>query len=219
VNFSPADWTMQQTSPEPNTIDFTQEADLVAPQLLGAVLIRGSVAVEITEVEAYLGQRDEASHAYKGPTPRCATMFGPPLRLYVYASYGIHRAGNIVCAPSGVASGVLLRAGRVISGYETVRARRGEKPEDAALARGPGNIGQALGFDLTLNGAEILPRATREHVEASPDSLQLVMRDHVPTTVAGRRIGISKNIEAPLRFWIPNDRTVTSPRRPPASAR
>ena len=108
---------------------FSHPADIVAPYVLESTLRRGPVALMITEVEAYLGEADPASHASRGPTPRCVTMFGPPLHLYVYASYGIHRAGNVVCCPEGVASGLLLRAGRVIDGYDVVRSRRGNRPE------------------------------------------------------------------------------------------
>lgn len=122
---------------------FSHPADIVAPYVLGSTLRRGPVTLMITEVEAYLGKTDPASHASRGLTPRCATMFGPPLHLYVYASYGIHRAGNVVCCPEGVASGLLLRAGRVIDGYDVVRSRRGDRPEDDGLARGPGNVGSS----------------------------------------------------------------------------
>lgn len=188
-------------------IDFTDTADVVAPQLLGAVIHRGDVAIRLTEVEAYLGTGDPASHSYKGPTPRCATMFGPPSRLYVYASYGIHRAGNLVCSPEGIGSGVLLRAGEVLSGWDEVRSRRGERAEDAGLARGPGNLGSALGLSLEDDGAplgQFGPGRSAEFLLEPP-------RRRVES-VRGRRIGISRNVDAPLRFWIPGDPTVSSPR-------
>lgn len=188
-------------------IDFSQPADVVAPQLLGAVIRRGPVALRLTEVEAYLGTADPASHAYKGPSPRCRTMFGPPAHLYVYASYGIHRAGNLVCSPEGTAGGVLMRAGEVVDGHDVVRARRGERPEDAGLARGPGNVGACLGLSLEDDGAAL---------SLAPDARSPEFAVHAPTHrvewVRGRRIGITKNAEAPLRFWIPGDPTVTSPR-------
>lgn len=234
-------------------IDFDQPADVVAPQLLGGILRLGEVAIRITEVEAYLGESDPASHAFKGPTPRCATMFGPSSHLYVYASYGIHRAGNLVCSPDGHAGGVLLRGGEVIDGQKVARQRRGPKALDAALARGPGNLGQAMGFDLELNGAEVRQGMARD-VEASgfdssappvTDSSKASATDSskASTTdspeppaspaarvspilyfqraaapvdfVAGKRIGISKNVDAPLRFWIPGDPTVSTPRGRP----
>lgn len=224
-------------------IDFDASADIVAPQLLGGILRLGDVAIRITEVEAYLGESDPASHAYKGPTPRCATMFGPSSRLYVYASYGIHRAGNLVCQPDGIAGGVLLRGGEVVDGYEVARLRRGPRASDVALARGPGNLGQAMGFDLELNGAEIRQGRAPEKVSAfgsseapaSPDGpaspdlpvqpnpsvvvdppILYFQRAPEPVSfVAGKRIGISKNVDAPLRFWIPGDPTVSSPRGRP----
>ena len=209
---------------------FAYPADIVAPYVLGATLRRGPVALEITEVEAYLGEADSASHAYRGPTPRCATMFGPPLHLYVYASYGIHRAGNTVCAPDGVASGLLLRAGRVVDGYDVVRARRGDRAERAGLARGPGNVGASLGFDLHLDGAPIIVEHDDGGVIGSGgagdagsgevSALRLsrdLPDDQCVEYVTGPRIGISKNTGALLRFWIPGESSVTSPRGRPRS--
>lgn len=189
-------------------IDFNQPPEVVAPQLLGAVLNhtteQGTVSVMLTEVEAYPGEGDTASHTFNGPTPRCQTMFGPPAHLYVYASYGIHRAANLVCRPEGRGAGVLLRAGRIVGGRDLARARRGDKPEEAGLARGPGNLGAALGFDLQHNGLVL-----------GSEQLSLAERTEPVKWVAGPRIGISKNKDVPLRFWIPDDRTVTSPRRAP----
>lgn len=91
-------------------INFDDPADVVAPQLLGATLTHAGVTMRITEVEAYLGTGDPAAHTARGITPRNAAMFGPGGHMYVYLSYGIHRAGNIVCAPEGTGQGCLLRA-------------------------------------------------------------------------------------------------------------
>lgn len=223
------------------SLDLTASPEMVAPQLLGAVLRRSgvdSVAVVLTEVEAYPGVGDPASHTFNGRTPRCATMFGPPGHLYVYASYGIHRAGNIVCRESGIGAGVLMRAGRVIDGLEVARRRRTRvkngmevTPPDEALARGPGNLGAVLGLDLDLDGAPIsvvdgdggstdaATPGTAPDMPDAPDVADAEFTLTLPSTpvevVSGPRIGISKNREAALRFWIPDDRTVTSPRRRP----
>ncbi len=100
----------------------------VAPELLGCVLehetAAGLVAVELTEVEAYAGQADPASHAYRGMTRRNAVMFGPPGHAYVYFTYGMHFCVNLVCLGEGTVSAVLLRAGAVIEGEDLARARR-----------------------------------------------------------------------------------------------
>lgn len=206
-------------------IDFDAPADHVAPLLLGGILRFGEVAIRLTEVEAYLGEDDPASHACKGLTPRCATMFGPSSHLYVYASYGIHRAGNLVCQPDGVASGVLLRGGEIVAGYDVARRRRGPKATDAALARGPGNLGQAMGFDLELNGAEVrqgkqlnagdLAAAGAGAELSGPPVLHFQRAAEPVEYVVGKRIGITKNADAPLRFWIPGDPTVSTPRSRP----
>lgn len=205
-------------------IDFSGSPEDVAPQLLGATLRRrtseGTVAVVLTEVEAYPGVDDPASHTYRGMTPRCATMFGPPGHLYVYASYGIHRAGNLVCREAGVGAGVLMRAGRVVEGVDLVRRRRGNRPTEDGLARGPGNLGATLGLDLDLNGVTVTQVSEAEGADRRSDradraGFTLTPPSSPVETVAGPRIGISKNVEAPLRFWIPGDRTVTTPRSRP----
>jgi DNA-3-methyladenine glycosylase len=107
---------------------FARTSVEVAPDLLGCVLehetAEGLVAVELTEVEAYAGKADPASHAYRGKTARNAVMFGPPGHAYVYFTYGMHFCVNLVCVDPGTASAVLLRAGRVIEGEELARARR-----------------------------------------------------------------------------------------------
>ena len=109
----------------------------VAPDLLGCHVSHAGVTVRLTEVEAYDGERDPGSHAYRGLTPRTRVMFGPPGGLYVYFSYGMHYCCNLVCGEEGRASAVLLRAGEVVEGLDLARSRRGRAP-DRGLARGPG---------------------------------------------------------------------------------
>jgi len=114
---------------------FARPSVQVAPDLLGCVLehetAEGLVAVELTEVEAYAGQSDPASHAYRGRTARNAVMFGPPGHAYVYFTYGMHFCVNLVCQDADNASAVLLRAGRVIEGEELARARRARRTHKA----------------------------------------------------------------------------------------
>lgn len=183
-------------------IDFNRSADLVAPQLLGATISHAGVTIRITEVEAYLGSTDAASHTANGMTRRNLAMFGPPARLYVYQSYGIHLAGNIVCAPEGNGQGCLLRAGEVIDGLPLALERRGKVPF-YKLAQGPGNFGAALGLHLDLNSESIFG-----------PNLGFSPRTEVPEITTGRRIGITKNVDAKLRFWVPNHPTVSRRRSP-----
>ncbi len=138
---------------------FARPSVLVAPDLLGCVLEHetadGLVAVELTEVEAYAGQTDPASHAYRGKTARNAVMFGPPGHAYVYFTYGMHFCVNLVCLGDNSASAVLLRAGAIIEGEELARARRsGRNPRG-----NPGHPHADLGK----------PRADLGHPEA-PDA-------------------------------------------------
>lgn len=174
----------------------------VAPRLLGAVLRHGGVAVRLTEVEAYGGPRDPGSHAFRGPTARNRTMFGPPGRLYVYLSYGMHHCVNLVTGPDGEAGAVLLRAGEVVEGLETARSRRGGG-SDRDLARGPGRLGQALGLSRDDDGA---PAQLRRG--SSPER-----------TSAGPRVGLSRAADVPWRFWITGDRFVSAYTRSPRAPR
>ena len=206
---------------------FARPSQQVAPDLLGCVLESGLpdglVAVALTEVEAYAGQADPASHAYRGPTRRNAVMFGEPGHAYVYFTYGMHFCVNLVCLPEGTASAVLLRAGAVVTGVDLARRRRaatrsaGTGPADRDLARGPARLCQALGIDRALDGADACdPRSVlriRRGSRAAP-----------PGTISrGPRVGISRAADEPWRFWVAGDPTVSAyrayvPRRPNASA-
>ncbi|WP_150460570.1 DNA-3-methyladenine glycosylase [Nesterenkonia ebinurensis] len=140
-----------------------------APHLLGCVLsvttARGTVAVRLTEVEAYgdVGE-DPGSHAFRGQTARNATMFGPPRRAYIYRSYGIHFCLNLV-AGAGVAGGILLRAGEVLSGRDLAVQRRGGRDTGAKLLSGPGRLGQGLGITLPMDGTPL--EITRQDDDAT----------------------------------------------------
>jgi DNA-3-methyladenine glycosylase len=146
---------------------FARDAVAVAPELLGCVLENctdaGTVAVRLTEVEAYHGAMDPGSHAYRGRTPRNAVMFGDPGHLYVYFTYGMHYCMNLVCAPAGTASAVLLRAGEVVRGAELATSRRlGAGARD--LARGPARLAVALGVGRPLGPSGGRGRGSRDSV-------------------------------------------------------
>jgi DNA-3-methyladenine glycosylase len=174
----------------------------VAPSLLGCVLWSGEVAVRLTEVEAYQGFSDPASHAYRGQTPRNAVMFGPAGYAYVYFTYGMHFCVNLVCMPVGVPSAVLLRAGEIVAGVPVARSRRGPAVSDRDLARGPARLCQALGIDRSLNGASVLDPAGPLRLESPAAPAAAPVR-------SGPRVGIREAAEIPWRFWLDGDPTVS----------
>lgn len=186
-------------------------ASEVAPDLLGWTLSHttdeGTVTVVLTEVEAYLGEDDPASHAYRGPTARNVVMFGTSGHLYTYLSYGMHWCCNVVTGRDGHASAVLLRAGRVSEGVELARQRRGQRVQDRALARGPGCLGQALGLHREHNGVDLLTSRTlilRPGEPVAPDRI-----------LSGHRVGVRLAHDVPWRFWIDGDPTVSAYKRSP----
>jgi DNA-3-methyladenine glycosylase len=169
----------------------------VAPRLLGAILRHGGVAVRLTEVEAYDGANDPGSHAYRGPTRRNQVMFGPAGHLYVYFTYGMHHCANIVCGSEGTASAVLMRAGEVVEGIDTARARRGNHA-DRDLARGPARLCSALGLDLTHNGLDLSTGALTLGPSIGPERIS-----------TGPRVGLRHAVDLPWRFWLTDDPTVS----------
>ncbi len=174
----------------------------VARDLLGCVLRSGPVRLRLTEVEAYDGANDPASHAFRGQTARNSVMFGPPGHAYVYFTYGMHFCMNVVCGPVGTASAVLLRAGEVVTGHDVVVARRpAAKPRD--LARGPARLCVALGIDRARNGTDL----TDVRSALRLDGAAKVADDQVMT---GPRVGVSSAADRPWRFWIAGEPTVST---------
>lgn len=141
----------------------------------------------LCEVEAYAGEEDPASHAYRGQTPRNEVMFGPAGHLYVYRSYGIHWCMNVVVGAAGQPRAVLLRGAEIVEGHDSVVERRGRSDH---LADGPGKLTQALGVTGDLDGHDV-----------SQHPLRIDRRVKVPTSIeATPRIGISKATTRPWRF-------------------
>ncbi len=182
----------------------------LAPALLGARLVSTvggePVAVRLTELEAYMGEGDPGSHAFRGRTNRTAVMFGPAGHLYVYFTYGMHWCANIVCGPQGSASAVLVRAGAVVQGLDAARSRRPSARRDADLARGPARLASALGIDGTLDGADL----------CTPESAVWLEPPAAPASGirTGPRVGVSgaggSGETFPWRFWLDGDPTVSA---------
>ena len=195
--------------------DFLKKpSDVAAPLLLGCTLTRTitlngekhKLVARIVETEAY-DQDDPASHAFGGPSERNAAMFGPAGHLYVYVSYGMHHCCNVVCGPEGFGSGCLVRAVEPLEGVEVMRelretGRTGKAKAGRArkhplklrdLTNGPGKVCAALGIDKALYGHDL-----------TAEALVLDFAPLLPGETIGRspRVGISKNVDAPKRFFI-----------------
>jgi DNA-3-methyladenine glycosylase len=202
----------------------------VAPELLGLVLAHrsdeGTVAGVITEVEAYTGSTDPASHAWRGRTARNGVMFGPPGHAYVYFTYGMYFCVNLVTFTPDDASAVLLRAARVTVGAELAGRRRAaarRRPRGAAgdaseagpvipvreLARGPGLLCLALGIDRTLDGADVCTDDSPLRVLAPAGWVPFP----AAAIAAGPRVGVSQAADRPWRFWLAGDPSVSAYRR------
>ncbi|MFI6289812.1 DNA-3-methyladenine glycosylase [Streptomyces sp. NPDC051018] len=180
----------------------------VAPQLLGRTLVRrtddGPIELRITEVEAYAGELDPGSHAFRGRTPRNDVMFGPPGHAYVYFTYGMWHCLNLVCGPEGRASGVLLRAGEIRVGAELARKRRVSARYDRELAKGPARLATALAVDRDLNGTDVCAK--------TPSPLTLLHGTPTPSDQVrnGPRTGVGGDgAHHPWRYWIDGDPTVS----------
>lgn len=168
------------------------EPERAAPKLLGSHLVSDiagkQVRLRITEVEAYKGSDDPASHAYRGRTERNDSMFRAPGTLYVYRSYGIHNCANTAAGPEGVGWGILMRGGEVVDGEGVVRIRRGRRDN---LTNGPGKLCQALGIDLSHDGTNLLDPASDIRLEPGP------LTEYVMATP---RVGISRARDRAWRF-------------------
>ena len=210
--------------------DFLENpSDVAAPLLLGCTLTRTitlngekhKLVARIVETEAY-DQDDPASHAFGGPSERNAAMFGPAGHLYVYVSYGMHHCCNVVCGPEGFGSGCLVRAVEPLEGVEVMRELReagragkahtghaGKEQAERArkhplklrdLTNGPGKVCAALGIDKGLYGHDL-----------TVEPLMLGFAPLLPGETIGNspRVGISKNIDAPKRFFIEGNEFVS----------
>ena len=176
----------------------------VAPDLLNKVLVAPGVAGRIVEVEAYRGSDDPGSHAFRGPTPRTAVMFGPAGHLYVYFTYGMHWCANVVTDATGTPGAVLLRAITPMRGIELMRARRLAARRDVDLANGPAKAAQAFGLGQRHDGADLvrgeLGVSIRDDDTAPPVSPAI-----------GPRVGLSQGQDLPWRFAVPGVAEVSRP--------
>jgi DNA-3-methyladenine glycosylase len=191
---------------------FRRSSVIVARELIGCYLARElkngtRLIVRIVETEAYMGDgSDPASHAHNGETPRNRVMFGPPGHIYVYRSYGIHNCVNVVCGEKPPAA-VLLRAAEPVESEAIMRKHRGLSKDapSSSILRGPGNLCKALGITLDDNGASLL---------SGPFSLHAPRKSGTAFEVGvSSRIGISKAVDHPYRFFIMDNAHVSGTRK------
>jgi DNA-3-methyladenine glycosylase len=208
VSVAGSDQPSRQLTRDELAIDPVDAAKL----LLGCVLEAGEVQVRLTEVEAYRGGDDPASHCYRGRTPRNEVMFGPAGHLYVYFVYGMHFCANVVTLTDGVPGAVLLRAGEVVAGIGLARSRRPTARGDAELAKGPARLTGVLGLERGHNGIDL----------TGPSSpVRLLAGDPVPPTRirTGPRVGVAVAMDVPWRFWVDGSPAVSTYRRGGKAAR
>ena len=183
---------------------YARDALVVARDLVGCILVHrapdGLSALRLVETEAYRGSQDPGSHGYRGPTPRTRTMFGPPGRLYVYFTYGMHWCANVVCAREGVSEAVLLRAGEPVAGIDLIRSRRPGIADDRLLAAGPARLTQALGIGAQHDGATLLRGGALWCAEDDETA-----RFRVAEVAQTMRIGLAagRGDDLPWRFVVP----------------
>ena len=183
---------------------YARDSRVVAKALLNKVLVRDDGrAARIVEVEAYRGELDPGSHAFRGMTPRNATMFGPAGSLYVYFTYGMHWCANAVCGDDGEGTAVLLRAGAPLDGIELMQAARGPAARRKVdLCSGPAKLCQAFGIDRAFDGADLV---------TGDRGLRIVDDGVRPPRTPGvsTRVGLSAGREHPWRWWVPGDPNVS----------
>lgn len=181
-----------------------------ARAVLGGTLTVGTVRARIVEVEAYGGDPagpwpDPASHSYRGRSLRNSVMFGEAGHLYVYRSYGMHFCANVSYGPDGVAGGVLLRAAEIVEGDELVVSRRPAIRRPADAARGPGNLGSAMGLTLDHNGFDLFGVDPGMHLTLGEDT----------EFCSGPRVGVALAADRPWRLWLDGSAAVSAYRRSP----
>jgi DNA-3-methyladenine glycosylase len=182
---------------------YARDPRIVAPELLNKVLVRGERSARLVEVEAYCGEIDPGSHAFRGRTNRNATMFGPAGGLYVYFTYGMHWCANAVCGDLDEGVAVLLRAAAPLTGLEEMRRGRGPVAKrDRDLCSGPAKLCQAFGLDRTHDGADLV---TGDH------GLVIIDDGVPPPRRPGNsvRVGLSAGAEHPWRWYVDGDPNVS----------
>ncbi len=198
---SSAWWSSASADPLPRAF-YLRPARTVARDLLGCILVsrrgRALTAGRIVETEAYLGPEDAASHAAFRPGSR-DLFYAEGGRAYVYLNYGIHCCLNAITGRAGTAGCVLIRALEPVTGIDTMARRRGVPTHSPRIASGPGNLTKALAITLADNAADLT---------TGPVTIEPRTRARL-RIAAGPRVGITRAVDLPLRFWIADSPSVS----------
>lgn len=182
---------------------YRRDSRVVAVELLNKVLVGADGrSGRIVETEAYCGAFDPAAHAYRGKTRRNATMFGPPGKLYVYFTYGMHWCCNAVCGEVDEGVAVLLRALAPLSGLDAMRVARPKARRDRDLCSGPARLAQALGINGAQDGIDLV----------TGDGGVRIVDDGMPPPdepVVTGRVGITRAVDEPWRWYVAGDPNVS----------
>jgi DNA-3-methyladenine glycosylase len=191
--------------PDPlNRKELLKETAALAQFLIGKLVVRAFpdtlATARIVETEAYLAG-DAASHSFRGPTPRNRVMFGPPGYAYVYLAYGVSYMLNVSSAGEGAGEAVLIRAAEPVAGLDAMRRQRGEVPA-RDLMRGPGRLAKALDIDRRLDGADLCNAGEIWLASDGAKSGEIGV---------SARIGITRDADRPLRFFLKGSKFVSGP--------
>lgn len=183
---------------------YTKTADIIAKELLGKIIHKktdnGIIKAKIVETEAYLAEKDLASHSFVGKTERNKAMFEEGSYTYVYKIYGMYNCFNIVTGEKDHGEAVLIRALEPLSGIEIIHKYR-KTPKDTDLTNGPGKICQALNITIEDNMKDLM---------FSDDIIISEDKDKIDLEIVSKtRIGITKSVDLPLRFYIKGNKYVS----------
>lgn len=181
----------------------------VAKALLGKILVRKVdskiLSGKIVETEAYYGERDPASRAYKGRMKFNELMFAEPGRTFIYMVHG-NWLLNIVAHFKGEVGAVLIRAVEPILGIEVMVKNR-EVENFHSLTNGPGKLSKALAITKDLNGIDVTKRKSELRVTEGKEEEIEISSSH--------RIGVRVDLPQELRFFIRENKFVSRARRNP----
>jgi DNA-3-methyladenine glycosylase len=191
-------------------LSFYLRSDVVkiSKELIGKVLVTNFdgelTSGRIVETEAYEGEIDKASHAFRGLTPRTQVIFGEGGRAYVYLCYGIHQMFNIVTSKEGEAHAILIRAVEPLEGVDFMLERTGKSKLSADLTSGPGKVGKAFGFHTSQCGTLL----NSEEMYIGDDGFKVRDTD----IIASPRIGVDyagEHAEWHYRFYLKGNKYVS----------